>query len=177
MSTATSGRAREHRTRDRLAESATWLKVERIDGLALALVNDTTHDRFWSKVKPAAALDCWEWTGSSTARGYGKFFVCKAEGRRTVLIAAHRWSFLMLRGGIGDLLLDHLCRNRLCVNPWHLEPVTNAVNVSRGVSWNGSKTHCKRGHEFTPENTGRQNGGYRYCVTCKRVSDAKRCAA
>lgn len=174
MSAASNGRAREHRVAKWMTDrGATWTRVGRIDALAVESATASAHRRFWSKVEAAPAPDCWLWTGALNSRGYGKFFVAKEEGR-TVLIAAHRWAFLMLRGDVDGLLLDHLCRNPACVNPWHLEPVTNAVNLGRQVSGNGSKTTCKRGHAFTPGNTGRQNGGHRYCRECKRMTDSRR---
>lgn len=89
---------------------------------------------------------CWEWTGG-LSRGYGRFWF---KGRVGAL--AHRISWQIHKGPIpGDLPLDHLCRNPKCVNPDHLEPVTQAVNMSR--SKNARKTHCPYGHEYTEANT------------------------
>lgn len=94
---------------------------------------------------------CWEWDGEKNERGYGRASI---DGKTR---PAHRAVYEHLRGPVPEgLVLDHLCRNRLCVNPDHLEPVTNTTNIMRGVgvgAQNASKTHCINGHEFTPENT------------------------
>jgi hypothetical protein len=96
---------------------------------------------------------CWQWTGS-TDKGYGHFGL-KVDGRwRTV--KAHRFSYERQIGPIGDMQIDHLCRNRACVNPAHLEPVDNRTNTLRGqapVAFNARVTHCPKGHEYTPGNT------------------------
>jgi len=123
--------------------------------------------RFWSKV--ACRGGCWEWT-ASLRRGYGRFSI----GYRT--FPAHRVAYEMLVGPIPDgLTLDHLCRNKVCVNPAHLEPVTGVENTQRGPSgeFNREKTHCFRGHPFDDENTrwGRTpvgSGWGRWCRACQR---------
>lgn len=113
---------------------------------------------------------CWLWTGRVTVAGYGQF---SAPGRRSV--HAHRWGYEQLVGQIDEgLSIDHLCRVRACVNPAHLEPVTTQINVLRGVGWaaqNAAKTHCKRNHEFTPENT-YLKGGRRVCRQCLAAARA-----
>lgn len=152
---------------------ASWSRVGRIDALAVENADDATRDRFWSKVKPASADECWSWIGGTDRWGYGRFFVTK-EGRTSVTISAHRWTFLMLRGDVDGLLLDHLCRNRGCVNPWHLDPVTNAVNLQRQKAKNSGKTACIRDHAFTPENTGLRKTGSRYCRECLRLANRQR---
>ncbi|MDQ4143885.1 MAG: HNH endonuclease [Actinomycetota bacterium] len=97
-------------------------------------------------MKVAFSPDCWVWT-AATDRGYGYFGL-----RKGCIKLAHRLAYEALRGPIPeDLTIDHLCRNRSCVNPWHMEPVPRGVNTARGG--NGIKTHCKRGHKFTLENT------------------------
>lgn len=112
---------------------------------------------------------CWEWPGYvNDDSGYGRVW----DGTETD--AAHRWVYSMLRGVIPAARdLDHLCRNRRCVNPWHLEPVTRRENLLRSpitrASINAAKTHCPRGHEYTPENTRvRIARGTRECRTCER---------
>jgi hypothetical protein len=102
--------------------------------------------------------ECWEWRGEVTANGYGRFH---ANGRRSM---AHRWLYERLVDAIpDDLVLDHLCRNRCCVNPAHLEPVTNVENARRGAV--AARTHCPSGHEYSDTNT-RVYRGRRYCRAC-----------
>lgn len=127
--------------------------------------------RFWSYVEIDVQEDgCWEWTGA-TVSGYGVLLV----EDRTVFMP--RWAYERFVGPIAEgLEPDHLCRVRACVRPDHLEPVTHRVNVLRGVSFaaeNARKTHCIRGHEFTPENT-YPNGRGRGCLACKKWRDANR---
>lgn len=121
---------------------------------------------FWAKVDASGV--CWEWTGGRTTKGYGQLI---REGKTW---RAHRWSWIHLVGPVPDgLELDHRCRNRLCVCPDHLEPVPTRVNVLRGngpTAIQARKTHCKRGHEFTPENTRLGTSGVgRTCRTCERA--------
>lgn len=120
-------------------------------------------ERFWSKVN-RVPCGCWIWTGCVGEDGYGRIAF---EGRTQV---AHRVSYAALVGPIPDgLVLDHLCRNRACCNPEHLEPVTNAENILRGIgpsAQHAMKTRCPAGHPYTPENTYLYRG-MRYCVTCK----------
>jgi len=109
---------------------------------------------------------CWKWLGSKMRNGYGQM---KIGG---VHYAAHRYAYEQLRGPIpAGLELDHLCRNRGCTNPDHLEPVTHAENIRRGDTtrtFNSSKTHCPHGHEYTEENTAHR-GRRRHCRACDRL--------
>lgn len=138
------------------------------------------EERFWSKVNKDGPLGCWVWTASLSADGYGQFIVMR--GTRGFPVRAHRVAWELLRGPIPDgLVLDHRCRNRACVNPDHLEPVTNEENIERGV-WqpviNSRKTHCLRGHEFTEENTYRppKRPHTRQCRKCMRIRGSKKAA-
>jgi hypothetical protein len=109
---------------------------------------------------------CWIWTGYVAKDGYGRITV---DDRPKL---AHRIGYALLVGGLDDqLTLDHLCRVRHCVNPAHLEQVTRGENVLRGVgisAVNKAKTHCWRGHEFTPDNTYVLRGK-RWCRKCNRI--------
>lgn len=121
--------------------------------------------RFWSRV--TITPGCWVWTGAK-ASGYGRAFI---GGK---LRPAHRVTFEMYVSPIPEGLdLDHLCRNRACVNPDHLEPVTRQTNLLRGethAARHADKTHCEAGHEFTEENTytWAKNPTWRYCRACRR---------
>ena len=111
---------------------------------------------------------CWVFEGART-EGYG---VIGRGGRGEGNAYTHRVTYTYFIADIPEGLdLDHLCRNRACCNPWHLEPVTRLENVRRGLHGPGygprERTHCKHGHEFTPENT-IQTARQRYCRTCRR---------
>jgi hypothetical protein len=121
---------------------------------------------FWSLVHQDDESGCWLWQGSVSNYGYGLHF----QDRRTM--RAHRFSYEQMIGPIPEgLVLDHLCRRQLCVNPFHLDPVPNGINVKRGESVssvNRAKTHCSQGHEFDPENTYITKRGERACRACHR---------
>jgi hypothetical protein len=125
----------------------------------------TAEQRFWSKVQGGNVETCWIWTATRKPGGYGKFH---ANGKAH---NAHRWAYEQLVAEIpAGLVLDHLCRRRDCVNPWHMEPVTNRVNLRRGLPpgrYNAAKNRCDNGHEFTPENTYRTAENERHCRRCR----------
>jgi len=131
--------------------------------------------------KYAIKGDCWIWTGARrSARSrlveYGAVFY---NGRPQ---QAHRVVYECVKGPIPHgLTLDHLCRNTLCVNPDHLEPVTMRENILRGTgpsAQNAKKDHCKHGHEFTDANTHRRGPGRRVgkreCRECRRAYELRR---
>lgn len=131
----------------------------------------TPRERFESKIHKTA--DCWEWGGTILNNGYGRFMVKK----KTVLV--HRYSYELYVGEVPEgLVIDHLCRNRRCVNPDHLEPVTNEENLFRGLGYrimNGMDDSCIRGHKYTEENTyWPPNGGAMRCRMCARQHDRNR---
>ena len=132
-----------------------------------------TTELFWSHVDKNGPIpsyaphlgNCWLWTGNKRS-GYGLLFIPGESSR----YQAPRFSYELENGPIeAGLELDHLCRVAACVRPSHLEPVSHRTNVIRGISMcalNAAKTHCKRGHEFTQQNTGRGKNGKRYCKRC-----------
>jgi hypothetical protein len=127
-------------------------------------------ERFWEKVDRSG--DCWLWTASVTGPGYGQFGYAAGDIR-----LAHRFAYELLVGPIlSGLTLDHLCRNRRCVNPEHLEPVRLKENLLRGASpaaVNARKTHCVHGHPLAGRNLYvSPTTGRRQCQRCRR--DAKR---
>ena len=124
-------------------------------------MRQTVEERFWSKVEKGPS--CWEWMAGKSS-GYGKFRLNGVKKR------AHRLSWEWKNGEIPEgLVIDHLCRNSGCVNPSHMEAVTQLENVRRGFgicAINARKTHCKQGHEFTKENIYVRKFGGRNCKKC-----------
>lgn len=121
----------------------------------------------WRNIHPEPNTACWLWSGYVNADGYGRGYAV-AGGKLTM---AHRITYEALVGPIpAGYELDHLCNVRPCCNPEHLEAVTHLENVLR---MRHRQTHCKWGHEFTPENTDMvRNGEVRACLACRRVRNA-----
>jgi hypothetical protein len=121
-------------------------------------------DRFWEKVDKSG--ECWLWTAGKESEGYGRF---KLNGKGC---KAHRISYELEVGPIPEgLQIDHLCRVRHCVNPEHLEAVTQRENILRGVgitARHAQATHCPQGHEYNEANT-YTNRQERSCRVCNRV--------
>jgi hypothetical protein len=119
-------------------------------------------ERFWAKVDGGNVSECWTWT-ARRLNGYGTFMLANR-----VAVIAHRWAYEQLIAPIPEGLdLDHLCRNRACVNPWHLEPVSRGENLRRGYAARGLKALCSNGHPFNDINTFRRSDGGRGCRTCR----------
>lgn len=131
----------------------------------MAVTRRPISERLWERV--VKSNGCWEWTGPCSDGGYG---VISTGGREGRLLRTHRVAYELLSGPIPDgLHIDHLCKNRKCCNPAHLEPVTQAENNRRAFA---NHTHCPRGHELPPKT----KPGVRrpQCKECKKEYDAAR---
>ncbi len=146
-----------------------WLRHG--DPLGLAK-RPTVAERLWAKVDFHGPMQspylgpCWVWSGALTA-GYGCLETKRVrDGSRL----AHRIAYELVRGEITDETLDHLCRNPRCVNPAHLEPVSQRENKRRGESGRNmrERTHCPQGHAYDELNTRIARDGHRVCITCSR---------
>jgi hypothetical protein len=133
------------------------------------------EELFWARVD--ASGDCWLWTGPIDPNGYGGRI--KSGGK---MDSPHRWAYRLLVGPIPeDMTIDHLCRVHACVNPDHLDPVTQYENNMRGYgqgALNVAKTHCPRGHPYDEANTYRhphaQRRSCRICLKTASVNRAKK---
>ena len=125
----------------------------------------SAETRFWAKVEKTDT--CWLWTGSKKPTGYGLLWLDKTKS-----LAAHRFAYQLFKGPLQEgLVIDHLCRNPSCVNPDHLEQVTQRINNLRATTGfafrNATRTHCPKGHAYDEANTQIYSGS-RNCKTCSR---------
>lgn len=140
---------------------------------------DNIKARIFEKVEMVTECGCWIWMGALTTKNYGEMRFRDSPGPELFLV--HRIAFFLFRGAIPEELeLDHLCRTTVCVNPWHLEPVTHEENMRRGrVGWNFREvTHCPQGHAYDGNNLivkrkakGRTS---RVCRECRKVQRRNR---
>ncbi|MGC0251549.1 HNH endonuclease signature motif containing protein [Pseudactinotalea sp. Z1748] len=123
----------------------------------------TLTERFWSKISECPRTGCWNWTAAHNSTGYGQWAV---DGTSK---SVHRLTYQALVGPIpAEFHVDHLCRNKSCCNPQHLEAVPQEVNAARAAA---VITHCKQGHPLSGANL-RRRGNKRGCRTCDRASAA-----
>jgi hypothetical protein len=136
----------------------------------------TPEERFWPKVAQREADECWLWLGYVDLYGYGRFWL---DG---TMVGAHRFAYSLNRSLTPDMVIDHLCMVRHCVNPHHLREVTNADNIRSGYGTNiaagiaMTRPTCSRGHAWTEENTWWSPGPRRYrkCRSCNREDQQRR---
>jgi hypothetical protein len=115
---------------------------------------------------------CWQWLGARQQQKVAKGQPVYGSFRQQL---AHRWAYRMTHGEIPrGLVVDHLCSNSLCVNPYHLEAVTQQTNNRRRINAQTKRTHCIRGHAFTLENTRIDKKDQRVCRRCKALHEAIR---
>ena len=155
-------------TGQQIVSDALTMRSPRIDG--------TVFERLLFKIRVAqgpgpAGVPCWEYTNKTNEKGYGIIHV-KGTAR-----LAHRISFQIFNNRAPGPMLDHLCRNRRCVNPDHLEEVSALENFKRGMGADGlrlgpkvfsSRTNCPQGHPYDGENTYTKPNGHRICRACRR---------
>lgn len=128
----------------------------------------TDIERFEEKCTRGSRLDCWTWHASRSPGpppGKWPYGIVQYRGRMQM---AHRVAYMLYRGEIPQgAQLDHLCRNTLCVNPWHLEPVTAKENIRRGGNAKREQTECSRGHPLSGDNLYVAPDGHRSCRICR----------
>lgn len=156
-----------------MTPSATLERLFRTPLVYPTIARRPRAERFWEKVE-VNSHGCWFWTAHVSPSGYGRFSV---DGRTAY---AHRVAYELAVGQIPvGLQIDHLCSNKRCVRPDHLEVVTNAENTRRaavrrrevGVVHHGRQERCQRGHALTGENRYVAPCGQGHCRKCKALAD------
>lgn len=137
--------------------------------------DDKFVERFWSKVDKTTI--CWKWLGSCNLAGYGQITLTNNNGK--FVLYAHRLSYMLHANEYvpEGMQIDHLCRNRACVNPDHFEVVTATENKRRGESPAAKaarQTHCIYGHILDEQNTYINKFGHRYCRKCNAQRQRER---
>ncbi len=149
-------------------------RVDPLVGTRRARNHISLAARLWAGAL-ADGTGCWVWQRARDRSGYGHIGASRSRNN----LRAHRVAYELVKGLIPDgLVLDHLCRNPSCINPDHLEAVTDRVNILRGIGMGARyarRTHCDHGHAFDEANT-YVSRGYRGCRTCRAASDARRYA-
>lgn len=127
-------------------------------------------DRVLTRTVEDPNSGCWNFQGALNNHGYGYVGSGGHQGRK---LYVHRATFEFFVDEIpSGLVLDHLCRNPKCCNPWHLEPVTQRENLRRGRGFaglNAQKDACPQGHPYVPGNINWSKDGYRACLECKKL--------
>lgn len=133
------------------------------------------HESLKKRILIAPESNCWLWIGAISNTGYGNISIKINDIRKTYL--AHRYYYQQVKGIIPKgMILDHICRVRNCVNPEHLEPVTQQENVLRGDfpkiagAYQRNKIKCKRGHIYSEENTRIKFKGKYKCRECQKYN-------
>ena len=143
---------------------------------SISQLSEMIKARFWSHVKVRKVGECWLWEGKPSSHGYGTITI---KGRSTY---AHVVSFVIFNSSIREnLVVDHICRIKNCVNPHHLRAVTHRTNSLENsdsiAAINFRKTHCKHGHEFNGETSSVRITKYgisRTCKVCMKIRNHKR---
>lgn len=132
-------------------------------------LTEKTIAEFLKRLIKGTEEECWNWSGDKATNGYSR--LRDSSGKK---VGAHRLSYTIFKGEIPEALeIDHLCRNRWCLNPAHLEAVTTKTNVLRGIgpaAFNSHKTHCIRGHPLSGGNLILKNNK-RNCRICVQLWD------